>query len=94
MSGIPASYRTKEALTGMSLGAVSLMLIISFIYPSMMDNNNAIGELQIQDAIQKTNFSNLITSSMILSKNQNLMDDKLDKLIIIACQQSNSSLCS
>lgn len=94
MSNIPASYRTKEVLTGMSLGAVALMLIFSFIYPSIVDNNNAIGELQIEDAIQKTNFSHLISSNMIISSNQNSMDVKLDKLIIIVCQQNQSSLCS
>lgn len=92
-SSVTSFCRTKEAITGMSLGAVALFVIFSFIYPTLNEIDNAVGELQIDAAILKVNQVNQITTNLIISQNQQQMDSKLDSIIIIMCQQSNSSLC-
>jgi len=78
----------------MSLGAVSLMIIFTFLYPVTEQHGMAIGELQLNQAVSKNIVESQENKLQNLSNGQEKIINKLTDITIILCIESNtSSIC-
>lgn len=93
MAHITEICKTKAGITGMSLGGVALLVIFTFLYPSIVDNDTAIGELQITEGILSNTLQNQNIQLNNLANGQDEINTKLSQIIIILCTQADTSIC-
>lgn len=86
---LPSVCKTKGFIAGSGgIGAVTLMVIFTFIYPSITENADAIVDLRIEQGIIKTTQ---ITDSITLET----IDENVNKLILFQCiEHPNHLLCN
>jgi len=75
-------------------GAVALIIILVFLIPNVNANTENINELAITHASIITQQEHERENILEIKTTLKEMDDKLDKLTIITCKQSQSSLCN
>lgn len=75
-------------------GALALMIIFVFLIPNYNANAESITDLQIEQAEIIVHLDNNKEIMQGLESHLDKMDDKLDKLTIITCKNSDSSLCN
>lgn len=75
-------------------GAVALTIILVFLIPNVNANTENINELTITHASITTQQDHERENIQEIKSTLKEMDDKLDKLTIITCKESHSSLCN
>jgi dolichol kinase len=85
---------SKEFLSGTTAGLVALFVLSTFVWPVVTENASAVVDLQIEQAIIMTSMENQKETLDRVDNQLTSINTKLDKLIIILCQNSDSSFCN
>lgn len=86
--------KTKQTISAVSVGAAALFIIFTILLPQIQDNAGAIVELQISEGIIITTIENNGDKLDDLDRKMTNANEKLNKILIIMCQNSDSVLCN
>lgn len=86
--------KTKQTISAASVGAAALFIIFTLLLPQIQDNAGAIVELKISEGIIITTIENNGDKLDDLDKKLTNANEKLNKILIIMCQNSESVLCN
>ena len=87
--------KTKGFIGGMGgAGAASLLIITLVLYPGQTSLAEELSELEIMVAQEKVKTAILEDNIQDIRDELHVIDEKQDKMLIILCKDSDSSVCN
>jgi hypothetical protein len=84
----------KQFTAGTSAGAAALFVIFAILLPSINDNADAIIDLRVSEGIILTTLENQGDKLDGIDEKLDNANVKLNKIMILLCQNSESVLCN
>ncbi len=92
--GLQLNDKIKQLTVGTSAGEAALFVIFTILLPSINDNADAIIDLRVSEGIVLTTLENQGDKLDDIDEKLDNANVKLNKIMILLCQNSESILCN